>query len=257
MLIDTHAHLNDEAYKDNYKEIIQKLPEQNVARIICASYDKTSSAAAKKIAAEFDIVYYSVGTHPHYAKDFVKDDLKFYQSFSGDEKLVAYGEIGLDYHYNFSPKDSQISAFLYQLELAFTMGLPVIVHSREAYDDTLKILDEHKEFTQNGILIHCYSGDLNYAREILKRGFYLSFGGAITYKNNRVAYEVLTNINLDRVVLETDCPYLTPVPYRGQTNEPKYVNLVAEKIAEWKNLKLEKVEQITTQNAYNFFKKLK
>ncbi|HEY8423294.1 MAG TPA: TatD family hydrolase [Clostridia bacterium] len=257
MLIDTHAHLNDPVYKDNYREIILQLPQRNVEKIICASYDKQSSAAAKQIAAEFDIVYYSVGTHPHYAKDFVKDDLKFYQSFADDSKLVAFGEIGLDYHYNFSPKDAQISAFLYQLESAYKLGLPVIIHSRDAYDDTLKVLDDHKEFTQNGILIHCFSGTLDYANEILKRGFYLSFGGAITYKNNHTAYEVLTNISLDNVVLETDCPYLTPVPYRGQTNEPKYVNLVAEKIAEWKNLKLEQVEQITTNNAYKFFKKMK
>ncbi|HEY8419665.1 MAG TPA: TatD family hydrolase [Clostridia bacterium] len=257
MLIDTHAHLNDPVYKDNYKEIIQKLPAQNVERIICASYDKTSSKEAQRIAGEFDIVYYSVGMHPHHAKEFVKDDLKFFQSFAIDSKLVAYGEIGLDYHYDFSPVEAQKTAFLYQLELAHSLGLPVIVHCREAYDDTLKILDDHKEFTQNGILVHCYSGGLSYAREILRRGFYLSFGGAITYKNNQTAYEVLTNITLDKVVLETDCPYLTPVPYRGKTNEPKYVNLVAEKIAEWKNLRLERVEQITTQNAYDFFKKMK
>lgn len=257
MLIDTHAHLNDPKYKDNYQKIIQELPKRNVSRIVCASYDKISSATAQKIASEFDIVYFSVGTHPHSAKDFEKDDLKFYQSFADDPKLVAIGEIGLDYHYNFSPKDAQKSAFLYQLEMAYNMGLPVIIHSREAYDDTLRILDDNQEFTQNGILIHCYTGNLDYAQEILKRGFYISFGGAITYKNNHTAYEVITNISLDQVVLETDCPYLTPVPYRGKVNEPKYINLVAEKIAEWKNIKLDQVEQITTQNAYDFFKKMK
>ena len=174
MLIDTHAHLNDPRYKDNYKDIIQDLPRHNVGRIICASYDKQSSSKACKIASEFDIVYFSVGTHPHNAKDFVKDDLKFYQSFADQEKLVAIGEIGLDYHYNFSPKYAQKSAFLYQLEMAHILGLPVIVHSREAYDDTLKILDDNQEFTKNGILVHCYTGDLYFAQEILKRGFYLS-----------------------------------------------------------------------------------
>src|SRR5690554_108560 len=115
MLIDTHAHLNDPRYRDNFKDIIQDLPRQNVGRIICASYDKRSSVKAQKIASEFDIVYFSVGAHPHYAQDFVKDDLNFYQSFTDQKKLVAIGEIGLDYHYNFSPKDAQKSAFLYQL----------------------------------------------------------------------------------------------------------------------------------------------
>ncbi|NLC17121.1 MAG: TatD family hydrolase [Clostridiales bacterium] len=257
MLIDTHAHLNDPRYKDNYKDIIQDLPRHNVGRIICASYDKQSSSKACKIASEFDIVYFSVGTHPHNAKDFVKDDLKFYQSFADQEKLVAIGEIGLDYHYNFSPKYAQKSAFLYQLEMAHILGLPVIVHSREAYDDTLKILDDNQEFTKNGILVHCYTGDLYFAQEILKRGFYLSFGGAITYKNNHLAYEVITNIPLDKVVLETDCPYLTPMPHRGKINEPKHIKYVAEKIAEWKNIAAEQVEQITAQNAYDFFKKMK
>ncbi|HEY8389399.1 MAG TPA: TatD family hydrolase [Clostridia bacterium] len=257
MLIDTHAHLNDETYVNNYKDIINDLPKSNIGRIICASYDIPSSICAQKIASEFDMVYFSAGTHPHYAKDFTSEDLEFYKSLKDETKLVAFGEIGLDYHYDFSPKSSQLSVFSYQLEAAYEMGLPVIVHSREAYDDTLKILDDNAEWTKNGILIHCFSGTLDYAQEFLKRGFYLSFGGAITYKNNKTAYDVLKNISLDNVVLETDCPYLTPVPYRGKVNEPKYVNLVAQKIAEWKGLSKEEVEDITTKNAFRFFSKMK
>lgn len=257
MLIDTHAHLNDETYSDNYKDIIDNLIEHNIGRIIVPSFDVPSSICAQKIASEFDNVCFSAGTHPHYAKDLVKEDLEYYKSLKGQIKLVAFGEIGLDYHYDFSPRDDQKSAFLKQLELAFYLGLPVIVHSREAYDDTLKILDDNPDLTKNGILIHCFTGTLDYAAEILKRGFYLSFGGAITYKNNHTAYEVLNNIALDNVVLETDCPYLTPVPYRGKVNEPKYVNLVAEKIAEWKGISKSQVEEITTKNAFRFFNKMK
>ena len=256
MLIDTHAHLNDEKYADNYQDIISKLNENNIERIVCASFDVPSSISAQKIAAEFDTVYYSIGTHPHNAKDFSKDDLKFYKSQKGQKKLVAFGEIGLDYHYDFSPKDAQKSVFLYQLEAACEMNLPVIIHSREAYDDTLKILDDNIEYTKNGILVHCYTGTLDYAQEILKRGFFLSFGGAITYKNNHIAYEVLHNISLKNVVLETDCPYLTPVPYRGKVNEPKYINLVAQKIAEWKGVSVTEIEDITTKNAFRFFNRM-
>lgn len=257
MLIDTHAHLNDEKYTDNYQDIIKNLSEHNVGRIICASYDVPSSLCAQKISSEFENVYFSAGTHPHYAEDFSTNDFNFYKSLKAQKKLVAFGEIGLDYHYDYSPQDSQKYVFLLQLELACEMGLPVIVHSREAYDDTLKILDDNPNFAKNGILVHCYTGTLDYAQEILKRGFYLSFGGAITYKNNHTAYEVLNNISLDNVVIETDCPYLTPVPYRGKVNEPKYVNLVAEKIAEWKGISKSEVEDVTTKNAFRFFSKMK
>lgn len=257
MLIDTHTHLNDEKYKTTYRRIIDDLPSHNVGKIVCASYDLESSKRAIELSEEFATVYATVGTHPHEAKNFSQVDYDYYYSKKTAPKLIAIGEIGLDYYYDLSPRNKQKEVFLRQLELASIMKLPVIIHCRDAYDDALKILDEYNENLAQGILIHCFTGTLDYANEFLKRGYYLSFGGAITYKKNFTAQEVITKINLDNVLLETDCPYLTPVPYRGTLNEPKYVQLVADKIAEWKEMAIEEVENKTTANALRFFDKMK
>lgn len=257
MLIDTHCHLDDERFKDIYKEIISSLPENNIGRAITIGTDGNTSKAALDIARQYEHIYCTLGTHPHESKDMTDDDLEFYRTNALDSKVVAIGEVGLDFHYDFSPRDIQQKAFIKQIELSCEVNLPLVVHTREAYDLTLNILDQYKNDLINGVLIHCYTGGADYLREFLSRGFYVSFGGAITYKNNHASYEAVMAADLERVLLETDCPYLAPVPLRGTLNQPKNIVFTAQKIAEWRGIELAEVEKITTQNAFNFFRKMK
>ena len=249
-MIDTHAHLNDEDLIGRVQEIIN---DGYLEYIVVPGYDFESSKSALALANEHKKVYAVLGCHPHDSKSFTKEECDFYKSHAKDEKVVAIGEIGLDYHYDLSPREVQKEVFKAQIELAYEVGLPVVLHVREAYKDTLDILAECKDKLTNGVLLHCYSGSSEMVREFSKFDAYFAFGGAVTYKNAKKE-EVLKAVKKDRLLLETDCPYMTPVPFRGKQNEPKYIRYTAEFVASVLGTSVEELDSLTTQNAKRFFK---
>lgn len=252
-MIDTHAHLQDEKY-ENIDEIIKASKNNNITAIICASSDINTSVSAVNLSKEYDIVYATIGIHPHEAKSFNEMATERLIELSKNKKVVAIGEIGLDYFYNFSTKEQQKEAFLKQIDLAYNLKLPIVIHSREATGDLMEIIRANLQKLKFGVCIHCFNMSVEILKEINGYGFYISVGGIVTFKNASNIIEVVKNCDINKLMLETDCPYLTPVPYRSKINEPKYVSITAEKIADIKNMPLEQIEQITTKNAKDFFK---
>lgn len=257
MLIDTHAHLNDPRLFAQAHDIIGSMKEDNLEALINVGYNYASSKDSYDLAQKYDNVYAAVGIHPHDAKTADKGAYDYFSSASANNKIVAIGEIGLDFYYDHSPRDIQQKVFLEQLELAHSLKLPVIIHLRDAYQLMLNLLIENKQKLAFGGALHCYGGSVEMLREFDKLDLYFSFGGAITFKNAVNKPNVVKATPLDRLLLETDCPYMTPVPHRGKLNYPKYINLVAEKAASFTGLPLQKIEEITTKNAKTLFKKIK
>lgn len=216
-----------------------------------------SSELAVALANKYDKVYAAVGVHPHDADALDDDACQRLLELANDGKVVGFGEIGLDYYYDLSEREVQKSAFAKQIELANQANLPVILHVRDAYEDTRKILFDMRNYIQNGLLLHCYSGSSEYVKIFDKLDAYYAFGGAITFKNAKHNLESLAVVPKDRLLLETDCPYMTPVPFRGKANEPKYVALVAQKAADVLGVSVEEIENITTKNAKRLFARLK
>lgn len=216
-----------------------------------------SSELAVTLANKYDKVYAAVGVHPHDAGTLDDDACQRLLELANDGKVVGFGEIGLDYYYDLSEREVQKSAFAKQIELANQANLPVILHVRDAYEDTRKILFDMRNYIQNGLLLHCYSGSSEYVKIFDKLDAYYAFGGAITFKNAKHNLESLAVVPKDRLLLETDCPYMTPVPFRGKANEPKYVALVAQKAADVLDVSVEEIENITTKNAKRLFTRLK
>ncbi len=257
MIVDSHCHLNDEKLIDLAPQIVADFDSDNLECAICVGYDYPSSLKAVDLAKEHDRLYAAIGIHPH---DAVTADYDTYESFatlSSCEKVVAIGEIGLDYHYDLSPRAIQKGAFREQIELADTIGLPVILHVREAYEDTRQILFDMRRYLNNGILLHCYSGSPEYVKIFNQLDCYFAFGGAITFNNAKHNIEALKVVPKDRLLLETDCPYMTPVPFRGKTNVPKYTNLVADKVTEVLEMSRDDVDRITTENTKRLFYRIK
>lgn len=252
-MIDTHAHLQDEKY-DNVEDIIANSKNAGVTKIICASSSVDASRRAVAIANSHDNIFATVGVHPEEAGDFCANIKKELKELAKGNKVVAIGEIGLDYHYEFCSREQQKYAFIEQLKLANELALPVVIHSRDATLDTLEILESHLSFLNNGVIIHCYSMGVEILKRVQKLGFYISLGGAITFKNARSLLDVVKEVDINRIMLETDSPYMSPEPFRGQVNEPKNVEYVARKIAEIKKMDFAKVVEITTNNAQMFFK---
>ena len=219
--------------------------------MICVGCDHQSNMRAKEIANAYDSVYYTVGIHPDDCDQYDKSEIESYLSV-GDNKLVAVGEIGLDYFHNKENKQKQIEVFISQIELAKKYKLPIVIHCRDAYGDTLDILKRYAPF-EYGAVMHCYSGSVEFAREVIRLGVKLSFTGTVTYKNAVNLHEVVREIPLDSFFIETDSPYLTPVPHRGKRNEPKYVRHVAEKIADLRGVDVSVVENVTDNNVKKFF----
>jgi TatD DNase family protein len=250
MLFDTHVHLNDPTYLD-YKKIIQNALEHHVTKMVVVGYDLESSKRAVKIANEYSFIYACIGIHPSEEKTNYKEDLIELEKLISD-KVVAIGEIGLDYHYENIDKERQKELFVLQLKLAYKYHLPIAIHSRDACNDTYKILQENKDCYSRGIM-HCYSYSLQMSKEFIKLGFLLGIGGVLTYKNAKEIKEVVKDTSLDNLVLETDAPYLPPTPYRGQINEPQYLELVAKEMANLKEIEIKDVEEITYNNACDFF----
>lgn len=216
-----------------------------------------SSELAVALANKYDKVYAAVGVHPHDADALDDDACQRLLELANDGKVVGFGEIGLDYYYDLSEREVQKSTFAKQIELANQANLPVILHVRDAYEDTRKILFDMRNYIQNGLLLHCYSGSSEYVKIFDKLDAYYAFGGAITFKNAKHNLESLAVVPKDRLLLETDCPYMTPVPFRGKANEPKYVALVAQKAADVLGVSVEEIENITTKNAKRLFTHLK
>ena len=251
MLFDTHAHYDDEAFDTDREALLSAMPEHNVGLIVNPGCTVETSRQAVALAEQFAHVYAAVGIHPENCGDFTDSDIDILRQLAQHEKVVAIGEIGLDYYWAENPsREWQQKVLRAQLALAEELSLPVIIHDRDAHADTLAIV---KEFPQVRGVFHCYSGSVEDARTLLKMGWMLSFNGAITFKNARKAPEVIAEVPMERIMIETDSPYLTPVPYRGKRNDSGYVHLVAEKIAEIKGLTAVEVEDVTFENGKRFF----
>jgi TatD DNase family protein len=252
-LIDTHAHLDSAQFDADREEVIARARENGVSHIVTVGCDLESSGRSIDIAKAHPGIYASVGIHPHDAGQATDEGLESLRRFiREEEKIVAVGEIGLDFYRDRSPRDVQRQAFRRQIRLALEFGLPVIVHDREAHDEVLQILREEEAAAVGGVL-HCFSGDTSMARACIELGFHISFPGTITYPKNEAAREVVRNIPVDHMLVETDCPYLAPQGRRGKRNEPAFVRHTAEMIAEVKGLTVEDVARITTLNAYHLF----
>ena len=251
MLFDTHAHYDDEAFDPDRREVLAGLPQKGVGLVVDPGCTLTSSEKAVALAAEFPHVYAAVGLHPENCHDFQPEQIERLRQLAQREKVVAIGEVGLDYYWEENPpREFQQQVFRRQLALARELQLPVIVHDREAHQDCLSIVREHPQVTG---VYHCYSGSLEDAKVLVKLGWMLSFTGVITYKNARKALEVIDWLPMDRIMIETDSPYLTPEPFRGKRNDSGYVHLVAEAIAQVKGVPPEEVAAVTLENGRRFF----
>lgn len=248
-LVDTHCHLDNEKFDEDRLEVIERIKE-NLEFCVNIGYDLASSKKSLKLAKEYDFIYAVIGVHPIDIAEYDEEVEKELELLGKNPKVVAIGEIGLDYHWMTEPKEIQQERFKRQLELAERLNKPVVIHTRDAMEDTVNILKDYPNITG---VIHCYPGSLETAKQLVDR-FYLGIGGTLTFKNSKKAVEVVKDIPLDRIVIETDCPYLTPEPFRGKRNEPIYVEYVAKKIAEIKEISVEDVTKITTENAKKLYR---
>lgn len=252
-MFDSHAHYDDKAFNQDRDEVLNLVYQDGVKYIVNAGSSVKSSKTCVELSKKFDFVFAAIGVHPHDASRVSENYLSSIEDLSKYEKVVAIGEIGLDYHYDFSPRDVQKKCFIEQINLAKHLNLPIIVHDREAHEDVIKILRQEKAETAGGVM-HCFSGSLELARETVKMGMYLGIGGSVTFSNAKKTLEVVKNIPLEYLVSETDCPYLTPVPHRGKRNDSRYMKHVIEKIAEIKGLTFEETSGKLTENAKRLFK---
>ena len=248
-VIDTHAHYDDEAFDCDRDELLQRLLSSSVDKIITIGCSLERSRMAAELSGKYDNIFAAVGIHPEDCYDLPEDYLYQIEQLASGKKVVAIGEIGLDYHYEGYNKELQQKCFKEQLQLAARLDMPVVVHSRDATKDTLEILRENKP---KGV-VHCFSGSAETAREILEIGMMISFTGVLTFKNARKAVEACSVIPLDRLMLETDCPYMAPVPYRGERCDSSMVYNIAEKVAEIKGITVEEVIKTCNRNAEEFF----
>ena len=251
-MIDTHCHINDEKYKHDIDIIVQKAIDSGVKKMICVGVDLETSEKAILISNKYEQVYATVGYHPHESKDAPQRYIYELEDMAKNSKVVAIGETGLDYYYNISPKSIQKHIFNEQIELSKDLNIPIIMHNRNSDKDLLSIIESSK--LDYGV-VHCFSSDWDMAEKLLKLDIKLSFTGMVTFIKDPIE-EVLKKIKLDDFFLETDSPYLAPNPHRGKRNEPAMVNLIAQKIAQIKNVPLETIVESTTKNALSFFKRL-
>ena len=252
-MIDSHVHLDDEAFKGDREDIIKSLGENGIELVINNSSDLPSSERSVELTNKYENIYAAIGVHPHEARTYDDEVEKRLIELSGDKKVLAIGEIGLDYYYDNSPRDVQKEVFKRQIELAAKLKKNIVIHSRDAAKDTFDILKEAHEKYDFTALIHCFSQSVDMMREYLKLGDYIALGGAVTFKNAKTPKEVAKAVDLDRLLLETDCPYMTPVPYRGKRNEPKLVKFTCQYIADLRQMDALELEKITGENTKRFF----
>ncbi|HYS06822.1 MAG TPA: TatD family hydrolase [Candidatus Dormibacteraeota bacterium] len=253
MLGDSHAHLTLEHFDPDREEVIARARQAGVARIVTVSSFIGDASACAALAARYDFIHFTAGVHPHEAKSFTPEAAADIRSAATRPKAVAIGEIGLDYHYDLSPRDAQRRVFREQILLARDLRLPIVIHTREAWDDTLMILQDENAGDVGGVF-HCFSGGTEEAQRCLDLGFFVSFAGPVTFKNAKDVAEAAAYVPIDRLLCETDSPYLTPHPFRGQRNEPARVRLVVERIAALKGLTAEAVGEATTRNLEAVFR---
>lgn len=253
MLIDSHAHLDDARFDGDREMIIKNLKSNGIELVVNVGADLETSKSTLKLAGQHENIYAVIGVHPHSATELNEEAIELLRSYAEEEKVVAIGEIGLDFYYDNSPRDVQRSAFKAQIELAKELNLPIVIHSREADQETFDTIKAAMEDGKLKVLLHCYSGSAELAEEYLKLGCYISLAGPVTFKNARVPKEVAEVVPLDRLMVETDSPYLTPEPYRGKRNEPMFVKYVAEEIARIKGVDIEDLSRATRENTKVFF----
>lgn len=250
MYFDSHAHLGEDCFAQDFVNIVEKMRAADVTGMMEIGCDGPSSHHAVELAHQYDWIWAAVGSHPDDAEQVDEARIGEYRALCKDPRVKAIGEIGLDYHYEDVPRAQQIIAFEQQLELAEALGLPVIVHEREAHGDAMDILRRHPDV--RGVF-HCFSGSKEMALWLVERGWYIGFTGVLTFKNARRAVEAAQALPLDRILIETDCPYMAPEPYRGRRNDSRYVPLVAAKLAQLRGLTQEEAGRITAENAMRLF----
>ncbi len=251
MYFDSHAHFDDRRFDDDRHELLMSMASNGISNITNIGSDLKSSKSSVRLADKYDFIYAAVGVHPHEVKDMDDTTLAEIAHLTKHKKVVAIGEIGLDYYYDHSPRDTQRYWFKKQMKLAWDLKLPVVIHSRDAMEDTIKICKESKI---HGGIIHCYSGSVESARIFLDLGYHISFAGPVTFKNAKSLPEVAKIVPEDRLLIETDCPYLAPEPHRGERNSSIYVKHVAEKLAEIRGVSTEHIAEITNNNAKKLFR---
>ena len=251
MLFDTHAHMNDPAYDEDRAEVLLGLKDKGVELMMNVGCCLDSSKDCIAMAEQYPFVYASVGSHPDSADEVNEEVIEAYRQMASHPKVLAIGEIGLDYYYETIHRETQMRAFRMQMQLAKELDMPVIVHERNAHDDGMRIVKEFKGVTG---VFHCYSGSAEMARQLVDMGWYIGFTGVLTFKNARKAVETAASIPLERIVLETDCPFMAPEPFRGKRNDPGYLYRMAERLAEIRELPVEKIWEITTENAKRLYR---
>ena len=250
MFFDSHAHFDDERFDADRDELLSSMAENQISYITNIGSDLKSSISSVELSKKYAFLYSAVGVHPHEVKDMTERTLDEIKNLAKHKKVVAIGEIGLDYYYDHSPRDTQKYWFKRQMELAWDLGLPVVIHSRDAMEDTINICRQCKI---HGGIIHCFSGSEESAKIFLSMGYHISFAGPLTFKNSKNLPKVVKAVPLDRILIETDSPYMAPEPHRGERNSSIYVKHVAEKIAEILNMTVEEVAAATTENAKKIF----
>lgn len=252
MLFDSHAHMDDRAFDPDREALLAGLPGKGIGLLMNPGCSLASSRNAVRLSEQYGYIYAAVGSHPDAADEVNDDVIREYEELCKlHPKIRAIGEIGLDYHYEEIPRTLQLRAFRAQMALARDLGLPVIVHEREAHEDGMAVVREFPEVTG---VFHCYSGSAEMARQLTAAGWYIGFTGVLTFKNARKAVETAASLPLDRILLETDCPYMAPEPYRGRRNDPGYLFRMAETLAEIRGLSADAVARITTENAKRLYK---
>lgn len=248
-IFDTHAHYDDSRFDEDRDELITSLKEKGASHIVNCGCDLRSSLTTLSLAEKYSFIYAAIGVHAHEAEDTTEGDLAEIEKLYSNSRVVAVGEIGLDYHYDFSPRERQLEIFERQLILANKLDLPVIIHDREAHEDTMNLLKKHRP---KGV-VHCFSGSAEMAKEIVKLGMYIGLGGAVTFKNAKKPVEVAEYLPPDRLLLETDAPYMTPVPFRGQRCDSSHIAFTAEKIAGIKGIDTQELINTANENAKRLF----
>ena len=249
-MIDTHSHINFDEYKVNFDIFLREIKNNDVSKVIVPGVEPSTFEEIITYCEKYDMIYGAIGIHPSEYKTYTDDAEQKIKEYIKHPKIVAIGEIGLDYHFEPKTKDNQIEILHKQLEIAQNINMPVIIHDREAHEDCFNILREYK---LKYVIFHCFSGDKTFAEKCLNKGYYIAIGGVVTFKNAKELKEVAKYVPLDRLLLETDAPYLAPVPYRGKLNTPAYLKYIAQEIASIKNTDIEEVKNNTTNNAIKIF----
>ncbi len=252
-IFDTHVHLDDEQFDNDREELIKALPLSGISKVTNVGSSMATSLKSIQLAEKYDFIYAAVGVHPYDIVDMTNNDVEVLYNYTQQhKKVVAIGEIGLDYHYDNISRENQKKWFIKQMELAKNINLPVILHLRDAFEDSFDIIKYFGQMPKGGV-VHCFSGSTEFAKEVIKLGYKIGVGGVVTFNNAKKLVNVVSDISLDDILIETDCPYMTPVPNRGKRNNPTYTKFVAEKIADIKKIPLKTIVKTTCYNSNLFF----